>query len=89
MSWIDLKTQLPPEGVEVLGYSPDWIHPDFNLKGVRVCFLSNDEWHSSKWDNDQDCWHTHAKWCCEENGGRHFDPTHWMHLPEAPTETTK
>lgn len=76
---------LPEDGVEVFGYSPQWIHPDFNLKGIRVCFINEDEWHSAKWENNQDHWHTHAEWCCGDNGGKDFNPTHFMNFPNSPT----
>lgn len=79
--WVSVEDKLPDDGIEVLGCSPDWIHPDFNTEGIRICFVNEGEWKSAKWDNDQDSWHTHAKWCCEDNGGKHFDPTHWTPIP--------
>ena len=81
--WFLVSDQLPEDGVEVIGYSEKWIHPDFNPDGTRVCFISNgEEWHSAKWDNDQDSWHTHAEWCCAESGGTDFNPTHWTYKPK-------
>ncbi len=47
----------PPIGVEVLAYSPTWIHPDFNIKGIRVGFLNGDkngDFISAKWWDTQD-----------------------------------
>ena len=87
--WYDTSIQLPTEGQEVIGYNEKWIHPDFNPEGTRVCFMTIDNfnglkdynWTSAKWDNDQDSWHTHAKWCCDDNGGTDFEPTHWTPKP--------
>jgi len=80
-----VKDKSPEDGLEVLGYSEKWVHPDFNKNGVRVCFQNNDEWQSAKWDNDQDHWHTHAEWCCEN--GNNFNPTHWILKPESPRQS--
>lgn len=79
--WISVDNELPEDGIEVIGYSEKWIHPDFNTGGTRVCFINNGEWNSAKWNNDQDSWHTHAEWCCRDNGGKHFEPTHWQEKP--------
>lgn len=81
--WICVQDRLPEDGVEVIGYSKDWVHPDFNTNGTRVCFVCEGEWRSAKWNNDQDSWHTHAEWCCKENGGINFDPTQWMPFPSS------
>ena len=82
--WISVEDELPDDGIEVIGFSEKWIHPDFNPEGTRVCFMSNGEWISAKWNNDQDSWHTHAEWCCGDNGGKDFNPTHWQHKPKKP-----
>lgn len=82
--WISVEKELPEDGEEVIGYSEKWIHPDFNPEGTRVCFINMDEWISAKWNNDQDSWHTHADWCCGDNGGQDFNPTHWQHKPKRP-----
>ena len=64
----------------VLGFSPDWIDPDFNRNGIRECFLTDEgPWHSARWDNDQDCWKVETK----------TKPILWLDLaslrPAAPT----
>jgi len=85
MEWISVNKKLPAIGVEVIGYSRKWIHSDFNSNGIRICFLGiDDEWSSAKWDNDQDSWHTHAKWRCENPEKDDFTPTHWQNLPKPP-----
>lgn len=86
MEWINVKDRLPETGIEVLGQSENWIHPDFNLKGIRICFLNeiDSEWTSAKWNNDQDSWHTHANWRCESPEKQDFTPDYWMPLPESP-----
>ncbi|MBX4188410.1 MAG: hypothetical protein KW793_04755 [Candidatus Doudnabacteria bacterium] len=81
--WTLVDVQLPEAGVEVIGQSDKWIHPDYNPDGTRVCFVDDqDEWVSAKWDNEQDSWHTHAKWCCEDHGGTDFNPTQWQPKPQ-------
>lgn len=84
-AWFDASNP-PEDGVEVIGQSDKWKHPDFNPDGTRVCFISEGEWVSAKWDNDQDSWHTHAKWCCEENGGKDFNPEKWTYKPVAASQ---
>jgi len=41
--WFTFEMIKPPIGEEVLAYSPEWIHLDFNPKGIRVGFLIGDE----------------------------------------------
>lgn len=55
--WNTFAMFKPPIGEEVLAYSPEWIHPDFNPKGIRVGFLNEDEngeFISAKWWDYQD-----------------------------------
>lgn len=79
---------LPDHGIEVLGFSPAWIDEDFNPDGVRVCWVDeNGNWTSSKWDNDQDSYHTHSFFWCGEHGGTDFAPLYWMCKPAMPVPT--
>lgn len=55
MKWYDVIEKMPPEGIEVLGYSPGWID-EFTPNGIRTCVYIDKEWTSAKWDNDQDCY---------------------------------
>ena len=84
--WTPVESKPPEDGIEVIGYSEKWIHPDFNPEGTRVCFINEGDWHSAKWNNDQDSWHTHAEWCCKESGGTDFAPTHWTRKPQPPKQ---
>ncbi len=86
--WVSVET-LPEEGVEVIGYSKDWIHPDFNQEGTRVCFIDAFGWHSAKWDNDQDSWHTHSEEFCKHSEKNDFNPTHWQLKPLPPNPKEK
>lgn len=36
--WFNYADAVPPLGVEVIAQSDEWIHPDFNPKGIRVGF---------------------------------------------------
>ena len=69
--WNDYKTNKPEVGVEVLSYSPKFIHPDFNQKGIRVGFLNESqeegEFISAKWNNSADTY---------ENDG--IEPEKWI-----------
>lgn len=76
----NINNLLPPVGLEVIGYNEKWIDEDFNPFGTRVCYIDDyGDWWSAKWDNDQDTWHTHTKFWCEN--GKDFSPTHWKYKP--------
>ncbi len=71
--WLTFAMFKPPIGVEVLAYSPDFIHPDFNTKGIRVGFLNSDEngdFISAKWIDHQDTY------VDDEN----IKPVKWKHI---------
>lgn len=69
LEWNDVLKQPPEIGQPVLGYSPEWEDEDFNVSGMRECFLMDDGcWLSAKWDNDADCWRTDKR----------SKPTLWM-----------
>lgn len=75
--WIPVTKQLPkPEDFEVTGYSKEWIHEDYNPRGIRSCFINGDgtDWVSAKWCNSQDYWH----------GDDESAPTHWKYIDEPP-----
>lgn len=59
--WFDFEIKKPPIGVEIIGKSSKWIHPDYNKNGIRIGFLNEDaegEFISAKWDNNQDFYET-------------------------------
>lgn len=75
--WIKIEkdSDLPEQGIRVLGFSEQWIDEDFNLEGIRECHvcgfnLENSDWNSAKWDNNGDCWD--ADW--------ETKPTHWKKM---------
>lgn len=55
------------EEYEVIGYSKKWIHPDFNPKGLRICFKGADNWFSAVWNNCQDSY-----WGDDETAPTHY-----------------
>lgn len=67
-------TDPPKLGAPVIGYSPYWVDPDFNQKGVRHCFRYGDgtTWMSAEWLDEQDCYETIGSEA----------PTIWWHFPE-------
>ncbi len=84
--WI-LVSERIPEYEEVLGYNEKWIDEDFNPDGIRICFPDGDgNWTSAKWNNEQDHYHTHAEWKCEQ--GKDFNPTHWRPKPKSPLNSS-
>lgn len=90
MNWKEVNKELPEECVMVLGYSKDWVHPDFNPKGIRECFINSElgsyYWTSSIWNNMNDCWDTSSDIDDISNNG---NPTHWMELPDVPRQPCK
>ena len=73
--WIKIDSKnLPEPGIEVIGFSPEWIHEDFNTNGTRVCFLNGDEgFFSAQWNDYQDTY-----------DNSEVMPTHWMPMPIMP-----
>jgi hypothetical protein len=77
-NWILVSEQKPEIGIEVLGFSKEWIDEDFNPTGQRVCFLNESKdgyWLSAEWLDYQDTYVTDDKTA----------PTHWMPRPQSPT----
>lgn len=54
----DISANLPEHGIEVLGYSDQWVDEDYNKKGVRICFHNDGNWISTYWNNIHDCYET-------------------------------
>jgi len=54
--WINYLENPPHVNeMEVIGYSPAWIHPDFNPKGTRVGFRNDDNTFTcARWNDEQD-----------------------------------
>lgn len=83
---------LPVAGVEVLGYSKEWIDEDYNQDGIRICYMVDltDEdglyiWSSAIWCGYHDEWHTVSSDDeMEERKLNHSKPTHWIEKPETP-----
>lgn len=63
----------PECGVEVIGFSPNWIDEDFNPNGTRACFLLDDDtWISARWLDYHDSYIQDNK----------TYPTHYMDIPK-------
>ncbi len=87
--WKLVSEEKPETGIEILGYSPDWIDEDFNPDGICLCFLMDEGyWIVAKWCGQHDEWHTRPTG--EDNWeGAIYDkpiyaPTHWMPKPNKP-----
>lgn len=54
--WILTENKKPiPSDMEVIGYHPEWVHPDFNLLGIRIGFVDyKGRFISAKWWDSQD-----------------------------------
>lgn len=73
--WQRIDHELPSVNRVVLGYSKNWIDPDFNPEGIRESFRDDDgNWISAEWNNDQDCWSTDDE----------TKPEYWMARPTPP-----
>lgn len=80
MNWIPVVKETPPFGAPVMGYSPLWIHEDYNPQGIRECFLRDvDVWLSASWNNEQDTWDTYTHEITNPNAD--YGPTHWRQRP--------
>lgn len=81
---------LPPIGEEVIGYSKDWVDEDFNPRGTRACFLTDNGWISAMWWDYQDTYITISDIDIESNKSffeHHIgkvNPTLWAHYPNLP-----
>lgn len=82
--WYEVATHPPTQEMGALiGYSHNWIHPDFNPKGQREFFVNGEGGYTTaKWVDFQDSYYT-----TQENPDSHEPepPTHWMPYPQSPT----
>jgi hypothetical protein len=51
ISWHNAQLSFPKDGVEVIGYNPDWVD-NSNLKGIRICVYIDEIWVSAKWEDE-------------------------------------
>ncbi len=74
MIFTEITVDNAPIGAEVIGFSEEWVHEDFNPKGTRACWLSDDGiWTSAKWLDYHDTYVTDAETV----------PTHYLEIPSA------
>jgi len=71
--WIPVGEQTPPEGEDVLFFNLKWIHPDFNIKGVRIGYLNMNIYHTAKCYDDI---YSHS----ESDEPNEVKPTHWREI---------
>lgn len=86
----------PPNGHEVIGYHPTWIHPDFNPEGTRICFINDEnEWHSAGWVDYQD---TYVSLYTADGNEKEPNtiyelentaPSHYFKIPKSPAPIVK
>src|SRR4051812_25856443 len=75
IGWNAYDKELPPDNIEVLAFSPDWVDEDYNEQGIRVGYLNGDEvFYSAKWCGTHDTWHEDET-----------KPSHWKLRPTPPT----
>lgn len=86
--WYLTNDFIPEHGIEVLGYSKEWIDEDYTPDGIRLCFLNDTKvWTIAAWCGYHDDYHT-------VNSDEPFDevminrnpPTHWRYKPEPPKD---
>ena len=86
--WRKVIDELPPLGEEVIFYNPAWVDEDFNPKGTRIGFRLDEDYVSSYYWSDQDCYMTISHSECDDNPAYNektkssIEPTHWMPIPQ-------
>lgn len=84
--WINFENESPPIGTEVLAYNPEWIDEDFNPKGVRIGYLSDEGFISAHWWDYQDCYTTISNSECDNNPAysekikKNINPKLWLSI---------
>jgi hypothetical protein len=69
-NWVSVNEKLPEEGVEVLGYSYDWVDEDRCPNGTRICVYFGGEWTCAVWNDDHETYKSINVY-----------PDFWMSLP--------
>ena len=81
--FISFEEEMPPEHEEVLFYNEKWINEDFNPRGIRIGFMSNDDFTTAHWWNYQDTYETINHVNCDDDNSyskeirESIKPTHW------------
>lgn len=84
--FIPFEEEMPPEHEEVLFYNEKWINEDFNPRGIRIGFMSNDDFTTAHWWSYQDTYETISHSDCDGNESfsqeirESINPTHWRPL---------
>ena len=85
--WRKVSEELPPLGEEVIFYNPAWVDEDFNPKGTRIGFRLDEDYVSSYYWSDQDCYMTISHSECDDNPAysektkSSIEPIEWMPIP--------
>lgn len=86
--WFKYSAILPPVGEEVIAFSHRWINVDFNPKGIRIGFRTEeDNFVSAYWWDYQDDYTAISKLKCESNPDFYVDhlgktePEWWRPIP--------
>ena len=88
-TWYKYSETPPPIGVEVIAYNHKWINEDFNPKGTRVGFRTDEnDFISAYWWDYQDDYVGISGWKCE--GTPEFsdeliesrEPEYWLPIPD-------
>jgi hypothetical protein len=94
--WIEIKSEddLPPISEEVLFFNKEWINEDFNPRGIRVGFRTDEDFISAHWWDYQDTYMNISHSDCDNNDEfsqeirDNIEPTHWKSLGQSPHQTT-
>lgn len=81
MEYKSISEQLPPEYEEVIFWNKDWVD-EFNPKGVRIGFMSDDEtFYTAQWRDYQDSYFSrdsmHDNDSFSDKEASKQKPTHW------------
>lgn len=94
-NWKNYSEELPPMGEEVLAFNKKWINEDYNPKGIRIGFQTDEGFTSAYWWNYQDYYITISHTECDdnplysENTRNSIDPEKWISLEDLINELNK
>jgi hypothetical protein len=87
-NWYNTIRFTPEHGIELFGYSKEWIDEDYTPDGIRLCFLNDEgEWIMAAWCGYHDEYHTFStNEPFDEDMINRNPPTHWRYKMKPPKD---